>query len=99
MKNWKEHDPDYAGEKEKHANPLPSRRFLSKTLTAHAGPLTAAELGVLLGLTPEEAAEGLDKRLQAMVRDGQLVQNRRGAYGTLPRMNARRGGPDMVLRS
>jgi len=91
MKNWKEHDPDYAGEKEKHASPLPSRRFLLKTLTAHAGPLTAPELGVLLGLTPEEASDGLDKRLQAMVRDGQLVQNRRGAYGTLPRMNVVKG--------
>jgi ribonuclease R len=91
MKNWKEHDPDYAGEKERHENPLPSRRFLLKTLTAHAGPLTAVELGVLLGLTPEEAGDGLDKRLQAMVRDGQLVQNRRGAYGTLPRMNVVKG--------
>jgi ribonuclease R len=91
MKNWKEHDPDYAGEQQKHAHPLPSRRFLLKSLGSHAGPLTAAELGVLLGLAPQEAVEGLDKRLQAMVRDGQLVQNRRGAYGPLPRMNVVKG--------
>jgi ribonuclease R len=91
MKNWKELDPDYAGEKERHENPLPSRRFLLKVLSAHAGPLTAVELGAHFGLPPEQGADGLDKRLQAMVRDGQLVQNRRGAYGPLPRMNVVKG--------
>jgi len=90
MKNWKELDPDYAGEKERHESPLPSRRFLLKALGGHAGPLTAAELGVHLGLSPQET-EALDKRLQAMVRDGQLVQNRRAAYGPLPRMNVVKG--------
>jgi ribonuclease R len=90
MKNWKELDPDYAAEQQKHALPLPGRRFLLKTLTAHAGPLTAAEMGVLFELPPEQG-DALDKRLQAMVREGQLVQNRRGAYGPLPRMNVIKG--------
>src|SRR5690349_10287047 len=91
MKNWKEHDPDYAAEKARHENPLPSRGFLLKVLGGNAGPLTAAELGVLFELPPEQAGDALDKRLQAMVRDGQLVQNRRGAYGPLPSMNVVKG--------
>lgn len=89
-KNWMELDPEYARERERHESPLPSRRFLLKLLADHAGPLTAEELARHLELTPEMAA-ALDKRLQAMLRDGQLVQNRRGAYGPLPRMNVVRG--------
>jgi ribonuclease R len=90
-KNWKELDPEYEAERARHERPLPSRAFLLKALGEHAGPLTLEELARHLGLAPEESAEDLDKRLQAMVRDGQLVQNRRGAYGTLPRMHVVRG--------
>lgn len=89
-KNWTELDPDYAREQAKHATPLPSRNFLLKHLGEHAGPLTIEELAAHFAL-PDEARAGLDKRLQAMVRDGQLVQNRRGAYGPLPRMNVIKG--------
>ncbi|HUR41323.1 MAG TPA: ribonuclease R [Verrucomicrobiae bacterium] len=90
MKNWTEQDPGFAQEQAKHASPLPSRNFLLKLLGEHAGPLTADELATHFGLPPEQV-EGLDKRLQAMIRDGQLVQNRRGAYGPLPRMHVVRG--------
>ncbi|MGQ0587374.1 MAG: ribonuclease R [Gammaproteobacteria bacterium] len=91
MKNWKEHDSGYADEKVKHETPLPSRTYLLKLLGEHAGPLTVAELATHVGLADESAQAGLDKRLQAMVRDGQLVQNRRGAYGPLPRMHVVKG--------
>ena len=90
-KNWTDLDSGYAAERDKHASPLPSRIYLLKLLGEHAGPLTLEELMAHVGLPPDEAREGLDKRLQAMVRDGQLVQNRRGAYGPLPRMNVVRG--------
>src|SRR6476646_6161074 len=90
-KNWSDQDPEYAAEKQRHAMPLPSRNYLLKVLGEHAGPLTAQELAAHLQLKPEDSAEGFEKRLQAMVRDGQLVQNRRGAYGPLPRMNVVRG--------
>ena len=90
-KNWKDLDPDFAGEQQRHASPLPSRNYLLKLLGEHAGPLTLDELATHAGLAPEDSREGLEKRLQAMVRDGQLVQNRRGAYGPLPRMNVVKG--------
>src|SRR5689334_21890250 len=90
-KNWTEVDPGFAKEQAKHAHPLPSRDYLLKLLGEHAGPLTIAELADLVGLPADASREGFDKRLQAMVRDGQLVQNRRGAYGPLPRMNVVKG--------
>jgi ribonuclease R len=91
QKNWRELDPEYERERGKHAQPLPSRAWLLKVLEAHAGPLTADELARHIGLGPDDSEEGFLHRLQAMVRDGQLVQNRRGAYGPLPRMNVVRG--------
>jgi ribonuclease R len=91
MKNkWQDRDPEFAAEQAKHAQPLPSRNYLLKLLGEHAGPLTLEELAAQFGLG-EEARAGFDKRLQAMVRDGQLVQNRRGAFGPLPRMNVVKG--------
>jgi len=90
-KNWQDRDPGFAAEQVKHLHPLPSRDFLLKLLGEHAGPLTVDELAANVGLPEGEPRQGLDKRLQAMVRDGQLVQNRRGAYGPLPRMNVVRG--------
>jgi ribonuclease R len=90
-KNWQDRDPDFVAEQAKHAHPLPSRNYLLKLLGEHAGPLTLDELAAHVGLAADDSREGLDKRLQAMVRDGQLVQNRRGAYGPLPRMHVVRG--------
>jgi len=89
-KNWTELDPEFAQEQAKHAAPLPSRNYLLKHLGEHAGPLTVDELAGHFGL-PDDQRPALDKRLQAMVRDGQLVQNRRGAYGPLPRMHVVKG--------
>ncbi len=90
-KNWSDQDPEYAAEQQRHATPLPSRSYLLKVLGEHAGPLTSQELAAHLQLKPEDSLEGFEKRLQAMVRDGQLVQNRRGAFGPLPRMNVVKG--------
>jgi ribonuclease R len=89
--NWKELDPDYELELARHPHPMPSRNYLLKVLGQHEGPLTLDELARHFNFTDGETAEALDKRLQAMVRDGQLVLNRRGAYGPLPRMNVARG--------
>ena len=90
-KSWSDQDPEYASEQQRHATPLPSRNYLLKVLGEHAGPLTATELAAQLPHGPDVPVDGLEKRLQAMVRDGQLVQNRRGAYGPLPRMNVIKG--------
>lgn len=49
-------------------------------LEQHGAPMWRSELTELLGLESEDGVEALRRRLNAMVRDGQLVRNRRGAF-------------------
>src|SRR5690606_4444146 len=54
-------------------------------------PLTHEELCEALAIRDEDGIEALRRRLGAMVRDGQLVSNRRGGYGTLDKMSLLKG--------
>src|SRR5690606_12560554 len=49
-------------------------------------PATQHELEEELGLSGPEQEEALRRRLIAMARDGQLLKNRKGAYGPLESM-------------
>ncbi|KAF1686339.1 ribonuclease R [Pseudoxanthomonas broegbernensis] len=73
-------DPHAAREAVRYANPIASREAILATLEAAGGPRTAAELAQALGLAAPDRLDALGKRLGAMVRDGQLVQNRRGGF-------------------
>jgi len=73
-------DPHRQREAKKYDNPIPSREFILETLTAHAAPMGFQEVADALGLHAEQDLTALDRRLGAMVRDGQLVRNRRDAY-------------------
>jgi len=73
-------DPHAAREAERYANPIASREAILAALEAAGGPQTAEELAQTLGLGEPERFDALGKRLGAMVRDGQLVQNRRGGF-------------------
>jgi len=73
-------DPFAAREADRYANPIPSREAILGVLEAAEGPQTAEELARLLGLAQDDALDALAKRLGAMVRDGQLIQNRRGGF-------------------
>nr|WP_250063512.1 ribonuclease R [Stenotrophomonas mori] len=73
-------DPYAAREAERYAQPIASREAILQLLDRCEGPQTAAEIGAQLGLTEPDRADALGKRLGAMVRDGQLVQNRRGGF-------------------
>ncbi len=90
-KNRSAPDPHAAREAAKYDNPIPSREFILETLGNASGPLHQSELENILGLTDENAIEALRRRLIAMCRDGQLVSNRRGAYGRLDKMDLVRG--------
>jgi ribonuclease R len=76
----KAQDPHRQREAKKYDNPIPSREFILETLTEHAAPMGFQEVADALGLTDEQDLTALDRRLGAMVRDGQLVRNRRDAY-------------------
>ncbi|UTW45107.1 ribonuclease R [bacterium SCSIO 12696] len=84
-------DPHAAREAQRYANPIPSREFILDFLRDSIGPMTHPELCKALKLRDEEAVEALRRRLIAMCRDGQLVSNRRDAFGPLDKMNLVRG--------
>ncbi len=73
-------DPHRTREARKYANPIPSREFILETLTQAGVPLVFDELRQLLELDSEEDRIALERRLGAMVRDGQLVRNRKDAF-------------------
>ncbi|HEX4872835.1 MAG TPA: ribonuclease R [Nevskiaceae bacterium] len=86
--DWTQSDPAFGEESGRYEDPVPSRTFILETLAAEAGPMTLDELIGRFQLAKLSQQTALDKRLAAMLRDGQVVQNRRGAYGPVGRMNA-----------
>ena len=76
----RELDPHQQREAKKYANPIPSREFILQTLTDHGAPLAFEEVAQALSLTEEEDRIALERRLGAMVRDGQLLRNRVNAF-------------------
>jgi ribonuclease R len=85
--SWQQADRRFADEQGRYDDPIPSRELILETLAQQAGPMTVDELIGQYQLGKLSQQEALGKRLQAMVRDGQLVLNRRGAYGPVTQMN------------
>ncbi|WP_462319944.1 ribonuclease R [Halochromatium sp.] len=73
-------DPHRQREAKKYDNPIPSREFILERLTEHGAPASFDEVASLVGLTDEPDLIALERRLGAMVRDGQLLRNRRDAF-------------------
>ena len=72
-------DPFLARELEKYEHPLPSREYILGILAGHGVPLTTERVCELLEVTASELV-GFQRRLGAMAREGQLLQNRAGAW-------------------
>ena len=87
MSDKKLNDPYSNREAEKYQNPIPSREFILDLLNQNDRPLTQRNISKLLGLTSDDEIEALRRRLRAMERDGQLLRNRKNAYGVLSKMN------------
>ena len=73
-------DPYAEREAGRYANPIPSREAILQVLSDADGPRKAEEIADILDLTAPDRFEALEKRLGAMVRDGQLLRNRRGGH-------------------
>jgi ribonuclease R len=80
-------DPHAEREASRYENPIPSREVILELLTAAEKPLNQNKIASKLGLAEQEQQDALRKRLRAMERDGQLMVNRRGAYGLVDKMN------------
>lgn len=82
----KKKDPHAEREAQKYENPIPSREFILEHLAERGKPATYYELRDEFELHTENTEEALRRRLIAMVRDGQLLKNRKGAYGAAASM-------------
>lgn len=71
----------------RYENPVPSREFILDFLSERGRPISYDKLSELLQLNDAEQLEGLRRRLIAMVRDGQLMRNRRSAYALVNKMH------------
>lgn len=80
------HDPFFEREKEKYANPVPSRESILNTLEELGCPVTQKKLEGLFDIQSEEQSQALTYRLKAMMRDAQLMLDRRGRYCLLKRL-------------
>ncbi|TDK28698.1 ribonuclease R [Luteimonas aestuarii] len=74
------HDPHAEREARRYDRPIASREAILELLASADGPMSADELADRLKLSEPDRADALGKRLGAMVRDGQLLQNRRGGF-------------------
>ncbi|WP_300353351.1 ribonuclease R [uncultured Alcanivorax sp.] len=79
-------DPHADREAEKYENPVPSRELILEVLNDHGKPMEFEQIAALLEVG-EDGEVGLERRLRAMLRDAQLVQNRNGKLGVVSRMD------------
>ncbi len=85
-------DPHAAREAKKYDRPIPSRDYILTLLHARAEPMSFDEIAEALQVAgDEELLEALRRRLRAMVRDGQLLLNRRAGYVPVDSQNLVRG--------
>ena len=80
-------DPHAAREAERYDNPVPSRELILQVLDEQSRPMAMEELMALLGVRGEDSEVAFERRLRAMIRDGQLVRNRAGLFGPVQRMD------------
>jgi len=80
-------DPHAAREARRYAEPIPSREAIIAFLVERGELMKFQRLAQELGLESEKELDALDRRLGAMVRDGQLIRNRREGFGVAERMD------------
>ena len=80
-------DPHAAREAARYDNPIPSREVILDLFNAADSPLAHDGIAKRLSLAEPEQLDALRKRLRAMERDGQLMLNRRNAYGLVDKMH------------
>ena len=79
-------DPFLAREARKYAKPIPSREFIMQYLKELGCSVNHKDLITVFKLRKAEAREALLRRLKAMVRDGQLLINRKGNYALVKKL-------------
>lgn len=86
-KRLNKQDPFADRERDKYEHPIPSRECIQELLQEAGTPLDLAQIAQALELSEERDIDALAKRLRAMERDGQIIQNRRSGYGLVSKMD------------
>ncbi|GAB1595785.1 ribonuclease R [Lysobacter claricitrinus] len=73
-------DPHAQREASRYEKPIGSREMILQMLASADGPLPMDVIAERLGIDDDERRDALGFRLRAMLRDGQLLQNRKGEY-------------------
>jgi len=84
-------DPHAQREADKYDHPVPSREFILKLLEKEQRPLRLKQIATLLDIEDDERFEGISRRLKAMVRDNQIMRNRRGCFALIQKMDLVKG--------
>ncbi len=79
-------DPFAAREAEKYDNPVPSREAIMAVLEEAGQPKSLGKILTALGVDDEDGKIAIRRRLKAMVRDGQLLRNRKNLFGLARQM-------------
>jgi ribonuclease R len=84
-------DPHAGREASRYDNPIPSREYILQHLEERGKPILHLDLCKELLLFDADSQEALRRRLNAMTRDGQLIENRGGAFGLVRKMDLIKG--------
>lgn len=84
-------DPHRKREINRYENPIPSREFIIKHLEELGRPATYSHFLRVFDLKKDIEKDALKRRLNAMLRDGQLLNNRRESYALANQMSLIRG--------
>lgn len=95
MSNKKNHklrnlDPHLQREKERYKHPLPSREYILQILQQQGVPVAEQSLQKLLSITKKEQ-ELFNRRLAAMIREGQIFRNRKGDICVMEKLDLIKG--------
>ncbi|MDQ7050716.1 MAG: ribonuclease R [Enterobacterales bacterium] len=84
-------DPFYQRESLKYSHPIPSREFILEFLEKAARPLHFEQIQQGLKIADDQEIIGLERRLRAMVTDGQLHRDRKRAFGMINKLDLVKG--------
>ncbi len=84
-------DPFASRESAKYDKPIASREYLLDLINTYKVPVSQDHIAESLKYDDEARLEALRRRLNAMVRDGQIFRNRRGGYLSFDHMDLEKG--------
>ena len=89
-RNFRDLDPQLEREKARYGHALPSREFILQALEEQGVPVNEKVLQSLLEITEEET-EIFGRRLSAMLREGQIMRNRKGDICVVEKLDLIKG--------